>query len=82
MLLEYITRVREITGYEVPIAADHFGHFDLNTAIQVWARQLTNSGLPGSRTSFLVLYDQWKEISHAIETPTLTGEDVYLKENS
>ena len=23
--------------------------------------------------------EQWKEISHAIETPTLTGEDIYLE---
>ena len=80
ILLEYIARVREITGYEIPIAADHFGHFDVNTAIRLgqavdpyrlaWIEDI----IPWFYT------DQWKEISHAIETPTLTGEDIYLKE--
>ena len=79
-LEEYIARVRDIVGYEVPIAADHFGHFDVNTAIRLgkavdkyrmaWLEDL----IPWFYT------DQWKEISHAIETPTLTGEDIYLKE--
>jgi len=79
-LVEYIEVVRNIVGYEIPLAADHFGHFDTNTAIQLgkavekyrlaWLEDL----IPWFYTS------KWKEITHAINTPTLTGEDIYLKE--
>lgn len=80
-LEEYIARVREITGYEMPIAADHFGHFDVNNGIRL------GKAVEKYRLAWLediipwVYTDQWKEITHAIETPTLTGEDIYLKES-
>jgi L-alanine-DL-glutamate epimerase-like enolase superfamily enzyme len=79
-MLEYIARVREITGYEIPIAADHFGHFDVNTAIRL-GRAVDSYRLAWIEDIIPWFYtEQWKEISHAIETPTLTGEDIYLKE--
>jgi L-alanine-DL-glutamate epimerase-like enolase superfamily enzyme len=79
-LEEYISRVREITGYEIPIAADHFGHFDQNTAIRL-GKAVDQYRLAWLEDLIPWIYaDQWKEISHAIETPTLTGEDIYLKE--
>jgi L-alanine-DL-glutamate epimerase-like enolase superfamily enzyme len=79
-LEEYISRVREITGYEIPIAADHFGHFDQNTAIRL-GKAVDKYRLAWLEDLIPWIYaDQWKEISHAIETPTLTGEDIYLKE--
>ena len=34
-LVDHVGRVRDIVGYETPLAADHFGHFDVNTAIQI-----------------------------------------------
>ncbi len=79
-LVEHVGRVREIVGYETPLAADHFGHFDVNTAIQV------GKAMEPFRLAWLedlvpwFYTDQWKQISDAIETPTLTGEDIYLKE--
>ena len=77
---EYISRVRELTGFEIPIAADHFGHFDANTAIRL-GRAVDKYRLAWFEDVIPWLYtEQWKEISHAIETPTLTGEDIYLKE--
>jgi L-alanine-DL-glutamate epimerase-like enolase superfamily enzyme len=79
-LEEYIARVRDIVGYEVPIAADHFGHFDVNTAIRL-GKAVDKYRLAWLEDLIPWIYtDQWKEISHAIETPTLTGEDIYLKE--
>jgi L-alanine-DL-glutamate epimerase-like enolase superfamily enzyme len=79
-MLEYIARVREITGYEIPIAADHFGHFDKNTAIRL-GKAVDNYRLAWLEDLIPWFYtEQWKEISQAIETPTLTGEDIYLKE--
>ncbi|GAA4453400.1 mandelate racemase/muconate lactonizing enzyme family protein [Nibrella saemangeumensis] len=79
-LVEHVGRVREIVGYETPLAADHFGHFDVNTAIQI------GKAMEPFRLAWLedlvpwFYTDQWKQISDAIETPTLTGEDIYLKE--
>ncbi|GAA4417618.1 hypothetical protein GCM10023187_50210 [Nibrella viscosa] len=79
-LVEHVGRVREIVGYETPLAADHFGHFDVNTAIQI------GQAMEPFRLAWLedmvpwFYTDQWKQISDAITTPTLTGEDIYLKE--
>ncbi|MFM9076323.1 MAG: mandelate racemase/muconate lactonizing enzyme family protein [Bacteroidota bacterium] len=80
ILVERIARVREKVGYEVPLASDHYGHFDHNNAIRLgravekyrlaWLEDM----IPWKFT------EQWKMISDAIETPTLTGEDIYLKE--
>lgn len=27
-MVSYVTRVRKTEGYDIPLAADHFGHFD------------------------------------------------------
>jgi L-alanine-DL-glutamate epimerase-like enolase superfamily enzyme len=80
ILAEYVGKVREAVGYEIPLASDHYGHFDKNNAIRLgravekyrlaWLEDL----IPWKYT------EDWKEISLAIETPTLTGEDIYLKE--
>jgi L-alanine-DL-glutamate epimerase-like enolase superfamily enzyme len=80
IMTQRIAMVREKMGYEIPLASDHYGHFDHNNAIRLgravekyrlaWLEDL----IPWKFT------DQWRQISEAIETPTLTGEDIYLKE--
>lgn len=80
LLAQRIGRVRDKIGYDIPLASDHYGHFDHNNAIRLgravekyrlaWLEDL----IPWKFT------DHWKMISDAIETPTLTGEDIYLKE--
>lgn len=80
LLVQRVAMVREKIGYEVPLASDHYGHFDHNNAIRLgkavepyrlaWLEDL----VPWKFT------EQWKLISDAIETPTITGEDIYLKE--
>jgi L-alanine-DL-glutamate epimerase-like enolase superfamily enzyme len=80
LMVQRIAIVREKMGYEIPLASDHYGHFDHNNAIRLgravekyrlaWLEDL----IPWRFT------EQWKQISDAIETPTLTGEDIYLKE--
>ena len=80
MLTEYVSRVREAVGYEIPLASDHYGHFDLNNAI--WLGR----AMEPYRLAWLEDLIPWKyteqlaEIARAIETPVLTGEDIYLKE--
>ena len=80
MLAEYVSKVREAVGYDVPLASDHYGHFDLNNAIRL-GRKVEPYRLAWLEDMIPWTYtEQWKEITRAIETPTLTGEDIYLKE--
>ncbi|HEX7071245.1 MAG TPA: mandelate racemase/muconate lactonizing enzyme family protein [Rhodothermales bacterium] len=77
-ITDFLAAVRESVGYEVPIASDHYGHFDVNEAIRLgnavepyrlaWLEDL----VPWDYT------DMWREITEAITTPTITGEDTYL----
>ena len=80
ILANRVALVREKMGYDIPLASDHYGHFDHNNAIRLgkavekyrlaWLEDM----IPWKYT------EQWKMISDAIETPTTTGEDIYLKE--
>jgi len=79
-LADYVAQVREVVGMEVPLAADHFGHIGVNACIKLgkalekynmaWLEDM----IPWQNT------DLWKKITDAIDVPTLTGEDIYLKE--
>ena len=80
MLCEYVEQVRAVVGYEVPIAADHFGHIGVDDCIRMgealepynlaWLEDL----LPWQFT------EQWVQLERALQTPVCTGEDIYLKE--
>ncbi len=79
-LVKYVEAMRQEVGWETPVAIDHVGHMGVNSMIRLgkafepyniaWLEDL----IPWQYT------DQWKEISLAINVPTLTGEDIYLKE--
>jgi L-alanine-DL-glutamate epimerase-like enolase superfamily enzyme len=80
ILANHVAKTREAVGYEIPLAADHFGHFDVNTAIRL-GKVLEKYQLAWLEDLVPWFYtDQWKQISDAIDTPTLTGEDIFLKE--
>ena len=34
-LAKYVDTIRSIVGYDIPLSADHQGHFDVNTCIRV-----------------------------------------------
>jgi L-alanine-DL-glutamate epimerase-like enolase superfamily enzyme len=79
-LVEYVAAVREAIGYEVPLATDHFGHFSVNDAIRL-GRALTPYQLAWLEDMIPWQYtDLVKQITTAVDLPTLTGEDIYLKE--
>jgi L-alanine-DL-glutamate epimerase-like enolase superfamily enzyme len=77
-LAQIVENVRNMVGYEVPVSTDHYGHFDLNNSIRLgkalekyrlaWFEDM----VPWQST------EQWKTITDALETPTTTGEDIYL----
>ena len=72
--------VREAIGYDVPLAADHFGHFSVNDAIRL-GRALMPYQLAWLEDLVPWQYTElWKQITNAVDVPTLTGEDIYLKE--
>jgi L-alanine-DL-glutamate epimerase-like enolase superfamily enzyme len=80
MLCEYVEQVRAVVGYEVPIAADHFGHIGVDDCIRLgealeqynlaWLEDM----VPWQFT------EQWVQMERALKTPVCTGEDIYLKE--
>jgi len=80
IIAEYVAKVRDAVGYEVPLASDHYGHFDHNNAIRL-GRAVEKFRLAWLEDMIPWFYtEDWRRISDAIETPTVTGEDIYLKE--
>ena len=79
-LAKYVDTIRSIVGYDIPLSADHQGHFDVNTCIRV-GNALERFNL-ASLEDFLPWdnTEQLKMITDSINTPTMTGEDIYLKE--
>jgi L-alanine-DL-glutamate epimerase-like enolase superfamily enzyme len=73
-LSEYVESVRNAVGYEMPLCADHFGHFDVNNgkAMEKYRLAWVEDMVPWFYT------DQNKTLSDAIETPVCTGEDIYM----
>jgi L-alanine-DL-glutamate epimerase-like enolase superfamily enzyme len=79
-LASYVDTVRGVVGYDVALAADHFGHIALDSCIRIgralepftlaWIEDL----IPWQFT------DQWRQLTEAVAVPTCTGEDIYLTE--
>lgn len=77
-LCQVVENVRNMVGYEIPISTDHYGHFDLNNGIRL-AKALDKYRLAWFEDMVPWQYnEQWRTITDAIETPTTTGEDIYL----
>ncbi|WP_026463025.1 mandelate racemase/muconate lactonizing enzyme family protein [Adhaeribacter aquaticus] len=79
-LASIVETVRSVVGYETPISSDHYGHFDVNNSIRL------GKAVEKYRLAWLedmvpwFMTDQWKTVTNALNTPTITGEDIYLKE--
>jgi L-alanine-DL-glutamate epimerase-like enolase superfamily enzyme len=79
-LHDYTRRVREIVGWDIPIAADHFGHIALVDAIKL-AQALDPCNLAWLEDMVPWFYtDQYVQLKNSCKTPILTGEDIYCKE--
>jgi L-alanine-DL-glutamate epimerase-like enolase superfamily enzyme len=77
-MAQIVSDVRSVVGYEIPLSSDHYGHFDLNNAIR-WGKKVEPYRLAWLEDMVPWQYtDQYKTISDALETPVLTGEDIYL----
>ena len=81
ILCEYVAQVREVIGYEVPLAVDHFGHIGVESCIRL-GKALDQFSLAWYEDMIpWQLADQWQRLAEAVDTPVCTGEDIYLKEN-
>ncbi|MEZ4774834.1 MAG: mandelate racemase/muconate lactonizing enzyme family protein [Bacteroidia bacterium] len=80
LLSNYVETIRNVVGYDIPLSADHFGHFDINNCIRV-ANALEKFRL-ASLEDFVPWdsIDQLKMITDSINSPTITGEDIFGKE--
>ena len=80
VLAEYVAAVREVVGYEIPLAADHFGHIGVESCIRL-AQALDPYSLAWLEDMVpWQLTDQYVRLSRACASPICTGEDIYLKE--
>lgn len=80
MMAEYVARVREAVGMEVPISTDHFGHIGVNSCIRL-GKALQKYNLAWLEDMVPWMYtDLLQKIADAVDTPLATGEDIYLKE--
>ncbi len=80
MMADFVGAVREAVGMDIPLSCDHFGHIGVNSCIKLgkalekynvaWLEDM----IPWQRT------EQLKQITDAVDVPTCTGEDIYLKE--
>jgi L-alanine-DL-glutamate epimerase-like enolase superfamily enzyme len=78
LMAEYIMKVREVVGWDVPISADHVGTMGENSIIRL-AKAFEKCNLawmedviPWYRT------EQLKRITDTVDVPICTGEDIYL----
>lgn len=77
---EYVKSVRDIVGWEIPLATDHYGHFGIEDGIKL-ARRVDKFNLAWLEDMVPWFYtDQYVRLKESCTTPILTGEDIYLKE--
>ncbi|PYV19902.1 MAG: mandelate racemase/muconate lactonizing enzyme family protein [Acidobacteria bacterium] len=78
---EFVAAVREAVGMEIPLSMDHLGHIGVTSCIKL-GRAFERFNLAWMEDLIPWQYtDLWKHITDSIPTPTLTGEDIYLKED-
>jgi L-alanine-DL-glutamate epimerase-like enolase superfamily enzyme len=78
ILEEYVKEVRDVIGWEIPLAIDHFGHLGVEDCIKLarriepyniaWAEDL----IPWQMT------EEYARLRASTTTPICTGEDIYL----
>ena len=80
-LENYVKEVRDVIGYEIPLAIDHFGHVCINDAIS-FAKRIEKYNIAWMEDVAPWHYTaQYVKIANATTVPICTGEDIYLHEN-
>lgn len=86
-LCEYIQAVRDAIGWDVPLAADHFGRLTVNDSIRyarafekynlAWAEDMIQVGHLGPGGDAPKNWRAYKELTEATTTPIATGESLF-----
>ena len=81
ILEKYVKDVRDVIGYEVPLAIDHFGHVCVEDCIR-FARRVEKYNIAWMEDMIPWMYtDQYRRLKDSTTIPVCTGEDIYLKED-
>jgi L-alanine-DL-glutamate epimerase-like enolase superfamily enzyme len=81
LLHDYVGKIREVIGMEIPLSSDHFGHIGVNSCIKL-ARAMEPWNLAWMEDMVPWQFGElMKMIKDETTTPILTGEDIYLKED-
>lgn len=79
-LENYVKEVRDVIGYDVPLAIDHFGHVQLESCIR-FCRRMEKYNLAWVEDLAPWIYtDHYVRLRNSTCVPICTGEDIYLKE--
>jgi L-alanine-DL-glutamate epimerase-like enolase superfamily enzyme len=86
-MCEYIQAVRDVIGWEAPLAADHFGPLTLKDSIRyarafekydlAWAEDMIQVGHLGPGGDAPRNWRAYKELKQATTTPICTGESLF-----
>ena len=80
-LENYVREVREVIGYEIPLAIDHLGHIAITDCIRV-AKRLEPYNIAWLEdVAPWHFTDHYVKIANSTTVPICTGEDIYLHEN-
>ena len=80
LLSDYVAGVRDIVGYEIPLAVDHFGHIGVEDCIRL-GKALDRYNLAWYEDMVPWQFtEQYIRLRDACDTPICTGEDIYLRE--
>ena len=81
VLENYVREGRDVIGYDVPLAIDHFGHVCVEDCIR-FARRMEKYNLAWMEDMVPWMYtDQYVRLRNSTTIPVCTGEDIYLKES-
>lgn len=81
ILEQYVSDVRDVIGYEIPLAIDHFGHLAVEDCIKL-CRRIEKYNIAWAEDMIPWQYtEQYVRLKNSTTVPICTGEDIYLKEN-
>ena len=81
MLENYVREVRDVIGYDVPLAIDHFGHICVEDCIRFLRRVEKYNLAWVEDLAPWHFTEHYVRLRNSTTVPIATGEDIYLKEN-
>ncbi|HCE45145.1 MAG TPA: mandelate racemase/muconate lactonizing enzyme family protein [Lentisphaeria bacterium] len=80
-LEKYMSEVREVIGYGIPLAVDHLGHIPVEDCLKL-AKRLERFNLAWMEDPVpWQMTNQYVRLANSTTVPIATGEDIFLKES-